>query len=40
MGVKQSLVELIRLAKGSSVEEAGAAFDRICKGRYATDIFE
>jgi hypothetical protein len=40
IGVKGSLIELFRQSKGYSMEEAGAAFDRICKGRYATDIFE
>jgi hypothetical protein len=34
------LTELIRIGKNCSAEEAAAAFDRVCKGRFATDIFE
>jgi hypothetical protein len=40
IGVKRSLIEHIRLARGYSLEEAGDAFERMTKGRYATDIFE
>jgi sulfite reductase alpha subunit-like flavoprotein len=40
VGVKSTLTEFIRSSRGCSVEEADAAFDLICKGRFATDIFE
>jgi hypothetical protein len=40
VGVKSTLTEFIRSSRGCSMEEAGAAFDLICKGRFATDIFE
>ncbi|KIP12117.1 hypothetical protein PHLGIDRAFT_98480 [Phlebiopsis gigantea 11061_1 CR5-6] len=39
-GVKEVLTAMIKEVKGSSDEEAAAAFERATVGRYATDIFE
>ncbi|KAF8185259.1 cytochrome P450 [Mycena galopus ATCC 62051] len=39
-GIKGSLVEIIKEIDGANTTEAAAKFERILKGRYATDIFD
>ncbi|KAF7338953.1 Fatty acid hydroxylase [Mycena venus] len=39
-GIKASLIEIIQHADGVSVDVATEKFERITKGRYATDIFD
>ncbi|KAJ7601926.1 fatty acid hydroxylase [Mycena polygramma] len=39
-GIKATLIEIIKRAQGTSVDEATARFEKITKGRYATDIFD
>ncbi|KAJ7772252.1 fatty acid hydroxylase [Mycena metata] len=39
-GIKTSLAEIIKQADGVSADEAMAKFEKITKGRYATDIFD
>ncbi|KAJ7870739.1 fatty acid hydroxylase [Mycena olivaceomarginata] len=39
-GIKASLIEIIKQADSVSLEDATAKFERIAKGRYATDIFD
>ncbi|KAJ6481192.1 fatty acid hydroxylase [Mycena vulgaris] len=39
-GIKSSLVEIIKRAKGLDTDEATARFESVTKGRYATDIFD
>ncbi|KAF7980075.1 hypothetical protein HWV62_39868 [Athelia sp. TMB] len=40
MGVKETLIKIIREKNGVDEAEAAAQFDRVAKGRYATDIFD
>ncbi|KAJ7128256.1 fatty acid hydroxylase [Mycena filopes] len=39
-GIKTSLVEIIKQADGTNAEVAMEKFEKILKGRYATDIFD
>jgi cytochrome P450/NADPH-cytochrome P450 reductase len=39
-GIKASLIEIIKQADGADSETATAKFEKITKGRYATDIFD
>ncbi|KAJ7208967.1 fatty acid hydroxylase [Mycena pura] len=39
-GIKESLVEIIKRADGVDTDEAKDKFEKITKGRYATDIFD
>ncbi|KAF7367846.1 Fatty acid hydroxylase [Mycena sanguinolenta] len=39
-GIKASLVEIIKQADSTNTEDATVKFERILKGRYATDIFD
>ncbi|KAF7976157.1 hypothetical protein HWV62_7475 [Athelia sp. TMB] len=40
MGVKETLIKIIKEKNGVDEAEATAQFDRVAKGRYATDIFD
>ncbi|KAF7367847.1 Fatty acid hydroxylase [Mycena sanguinolenta] len=39
-GIKASLLEIIKQADSTNTEDATVKFERILKGRYATDIFD
>jgi cytochrome P450/NADPH-cytochrome P450 reductase len=39
-GIKASLVEVIKLSQSVDTDEATVRFEKVTKGRYATDIFD
>jgi cytochrome P450/NADPH-cytochrome P450 reductase len=39
-GVKETLVEIIKSTQGVDAAEAGEKFEKMTKGRYATDVFD
>jgi cytochrome P450/NADPH-cytochrome P450 reductase len=39
-GVKETLVEIIKSTQDIDAVEAGQKFEKITKGRYATDVFD
>jgi cytochrome P450/NADPH-cytochrome P450 reductase len=39
-GVKETLVEIIKSTQGIDTAEAGEKFEKMTKGRYATDVFD